>query len=371
MSVRRTRVLIVLPTFEPYDAIGNDALGMYQCFREAGYEASVFAQRIHEGYQSFARRVDREPESTWSCPEDILIYHHGIEWQFGEFLLFRAKSKIVIKYHNVTPPHFFKPYAADYFEGCKRGMEQTRRLARHPTAWFWGDSSYNISQLAAFGAPPGRSRVVPPCHRIQDLAAVPLDNSVLGKWRGSTVNLLFVGALRPNKGHCRAIDVLAAYRRLSATPARLFLAGNTDPHLSSYVEAVRGHARQLRVEQDVHFAFSVPPAQLRAYYLLASVFLCVSEHEGFCVPLVEAMSLRVPVIACDGTAIGETCADACMVLADFDAGRLAAAIDECIETPGFGRQLARQGRQRYENTFHPRRIDAQLLRLIQEVEQSA
>jgi glycosyltransferase involved in cell wall biosynthesis len=223
----------------PYDAIGNDALGMYRCFREAGYETSVLAARIHESYQSLARRVDLEPESTWSHPEDILIYHHGIEWEFGEFLLFRSKTKIVIKYHNITPPHFFEPYARNYFEGCKRGLEQTRRLSRHPTAWFWGDSSYNTDQLLAFGASPDRSRVISPCHCTEELACEPLDNSIVGAWRDSTVNLLFVGALRPNKGHRRALDVFAAYRHISGMPTRLFFVGNADPALSSYVNDVR------------------------------------------------------------------------------------------------------------------------------------
>lgn len=371
MSVKRARVLIVLPTFEPYDAIGNDVLGMYQCFREAGYETAIFAGRVHNSYQSLARRLDREPESIWSCPEDILIYHHGIEWQSGEFLLLRAKTKIVIKYHNVTPPHFFKPYAAEYFEGCKRGLEQTRRLARHPRAWFWGDSTYNVSQLLAFGAPRERARVIPPCHRIEELARTPLDNGVLGRWRDSTVNLLFVGALRPNKGHRRAIDVLAAYRRISDVPARLLFVGNADPFLSSYVDDVRAHARQLALTDQVQFAFSVTPSQLRAFYLVASAFLCVSEHEGFCVPLVEAMCFRVPVIACGDTAIGETCGDAGITLAEFDAGSLAAAIDECVENPVLARKLAQQGRRRYESTFRPSRIRSQLLDHLREVEQSA
>jgi glycosyltransferase involved in cell wall biosynthesis len=107
---------------------------------------------------------------------------------------------------------------------------------------------------------------------------------------------------------------------------------------------------------------------LRAYYTAASVFLCVSKHEGFCVPLVEAMYFRVPIVAWATTAVGETCGGCGRVFGAFDAGAFAVAIDQCIDDPAVARRLADQGRLRYETAFHPGALDDRLLALTKEVE---
>jgi glycosyltransferase involved in cell wall biosynthesis len=365
----KPRVFIALPTFSPRDAVGNDALGMWHSLRAAGYDARIYATWIESPYQRHAKKLDPSDRSLWSSSSDILIYHHAIYWEAGEVLLAKAKTKVAIKYHNVTPPEFFERYSQHHFEACTRGLEATRRIVRHPEAWFWGDSAFNVSHLIESGAVASRCRVVPPFHRIEEeLAQAPFDSVITGDHRQSRFNFLFVGGIRPNKGHFKAVDVFAAYRLISAAPSRLTFVGNFDDTLRRYVNDIRAHAAQHGVSEHVRLHFSVTPSQLRAYYLTSTVFLCTSDHEGFCVPLVESMFFRVPIVAWASTAIAETCADAGILLQQFDAVKMAELIDDSTDDSTAVRLLAQRGRARYDTEFQPDIIATRFLRLVEELE---
>ena len=369
MNGRLPRISILVPTFLPHDAIGNDVLGMREAFRAAGYDASILAQFIHPAHQQYTRRVDLESESTWQSEENILIYHHALYWPLGESILATTRNRVIIKYHNVTPAQFYLNYSDDLYTACRDGAEATRRLARHPTAWFWADSAYNATELIELGASSKRCHVATPCHGIDEIASAPLDAITVGAYR-RTFNVLFVGALRPNKGHKKAIEVLSAYQGTQATDCRFIFAGSSDPNLRGYEDELQSFAAELRVERAVEFARCVNAAQLRAYYLTADMFLCVSEHEGFCVPLVEAMYFRVPIVAWITSAVRETCGDAVRAFEQFDAAQLAAAIAEYAQNPHLARELAQRGRARYESIFQLETIRARLLDLLRQVEQN-
>ena len=361
-------VFVLVPNLQPLDAISNDVLGIHRILCRAGYDARIFAEEFNPVFGSLAAEARIESEELWGDSAAILIYHHSIEWRRGEQILARSKNRIVIKHHNVTPPHFFSAYAQNYYRSCDGGVKATARLARLRIDFVWGDSQFNADEFVRLGVPRKQCRVVPPMHRIEELGSTPFDSVVVGRYRGSEPNLLFVGAFRPNKGHFKAIETLAAYQSLATRPARLILVGSFDPDLKMYREQLLQHARNLGVDSHLHLAHYVSSRQLRAYYHIASVFLCVSEHEGFCVPLAEAMYFRVPIVAWATTAVGETCDDCGMVYEAFDAQALAEGIDECVTNRIVMRQLADRGRRRYESAFHPDILEARLLAAIQEVE---
>lgn len=363
--MKRPRITLLVPTFQPRDAVGNDVLGMYECFRSGGYSTSIHAEHIHPDYEPIAKLI-RQPED--SSLGDILIYHHAIHWPLGEKILENTRKKVVIKYHNVTPPQFYANYNAGYYWACAEGVAASKRLARRPDAWIWGDSGFNTREFIEFGASQARCRVVPPIHHTEDLAAAPLDTVVLGAHRGREPSVLFVGAFRPNKGHRKALECFTAYQRLSRRPAQMLFVGGFDAALADYVAELKLYAQYLGVEDDIRFCPSVSSSQLRAYYYVASVFLCVSEHEGFCVPLVEAMYFRLPIVAWGSTAVGETARGSGVVFDDFDADRIGQAMEELIENPIHARCLAEQQRDRYEAEFRLDVIHAKLLDLIGEVE---
>jgi glycosyltransferase involved in cell wall biosynthesis len=205
-------------------------------------------------------------------------------------------------------------------------------------------------------------------HRIEDLGHAPLDTAITGAYRDAVPNILFVGAFRPNKGHLKALDTLAAYQSLTGAPARLMLVGSLDPSLKAYRQTLIEQARVLEIDDNVFLAHSVTLSQLRAYYSVADVFLCVSEHEGFCVPLVEAMYFRVPIVAWATTAVGETCDGCGKMFSEFDPEALAHAIDECMADPSTTRSMASRGRRRYETAFHPNVLERRFLDLIEGVQ---
>ena len=365
----RRRTLLLIPTFQPNDAVGNDVLGMYEMLQGAGYDTTLFAQFVHPTHEKITKVLRSESDGPWDDPNAILIYHHAIDWDLGERVLARSKNKIVIKYHNVTPAHFYSNYAEHYYWACIRGIQATERLAKIQGTWIWGDSAYNAQEFAALGVPEERCRVVPPIHRIDDLARTPFDAVVTGAYRDPVANILFVGGIRPNKGHAKALEVFTSLRQFTDSPVRLLFVGNFDPNLKSYMDELRAYIAQLDLVEgeDVVFATSVSPSQLRAYYMTASVFLCVSEHEGFCVPLVEAMAFRVPIVAWGTTAVGETAGGCGWIVDRYDPEELAKGVAQVIDNPTTAREFAARGRCRYETVFQKPAIERKLLSLVQEV----
>jgi glycosyltransferase involved in cell wall biosynthesis len=364
------RICLALPSFYRHDAVGNDVLGMKERLEAAGYDVTIYATWMDSAYSGLATLMNPR-DSIWRSPDTLLIYHHAIYWEAGEEMLDQAKAQLAIRYHNVTPPHFFEGHAQHYFDACTAGLAATERLARRADAWFWGASSFNVEDLVRFGAREDRCRVVPPFDRIEEeLACTPFDNVIAGENRQVRANILFVGGFRPNKGHRKAVETFAAYRRLSDTPARLLLVGTFDPALKDYMESVQNRAVELDVAEDLRFLFSATPSQLRTHYMTSTVFLCTSEHEGFCVPLTEAMYFRVPIVAWHTTAVPETCGTAALGCRDFDPQALASAIDECVENPAIARRLAQCGRAQYESRFCRRVAGQRLLELVREMERA-
>jgi glycosyltransferase involved in cell wall biosynthesis len=363
----KRRINILIPTFQPNDAVGNDAAGMFEMLSAAGFDTHIYAEHIHHAYSSITEKAQAASGSIWSDPDALTIYHHAILWELGEQLLARIRHRIVVKYHNITPPQFFQNYGQHYYWACVKGKESNERLAKIPSVYVWGDSAFNTEELIQLGVPRDQTRVVAPVHRIEELAHEPFDNVVLGAYRGDRVNVLFVGGMRPNKGHAKAMEIAAALRRVTPRPFRFFFVGSFDPYLSSYTEDLEQYVKHLELSEDVIFARSVSPSQLRSYYLNASVFLCVSEHEGFCVPLVEAMAFRVPIVAWATTAVGETAGGCGLIHEQFDAEKMAESIAELIDNESLACEVTERGRIRYEETFHTEAIRRKLLGLVEEV----
>jgi glycosyltransferase involved in cell wall biosynthesis len=195
-----------------------------------------------------------------------------------------------------------------------------------------------------------------------------MDPGILGAYRDGYLNVLFVGGMKPNKGHALALRTYAAYRHLYTKRARMIFVGNYDKGLSSYLDYIRRLAYQLGVDSDTVFAHSVSPAQLKTFYYAADVFLCVSEHEGFCVPLIEAMSFRVPILAWGQTAVGETMGKAGIVHDKFEPLVFADSLEAYRRNPQRRLEMADEGRLRYEMEFHPEAIQKKLVSLVREVE---
>jgi glycosyltransferase involved in cell wall biosynthesis len=354
-----SRIGILSLTIAPGDAVGHDALEMCRVLTALGHEVELFS--CHGVQESKATRDFRElPAYLDADPSALLLYHHAIGWDAGAECVLRARCRRIVCYHNVTPGRFFAGYAGRSVLMCWRGREQLAELARAGCELYLSDSGYNQSELLVEGAPPERCVVVPPFHQVDHLANAEPDPGVLAQC-ADWVNLLFVGRRAPNKGHRFLIDAFAAYAEHYSAHSRLILLGKEDPSLAEYGLQLREQARRLGVEDRVVLIDRATDAELRAWYASAAALVVTSEHEGFCVPAIEAMALGVPVVAWGTTAVTDTVGDAGLVWDDPEPFLLAQSIDTVVRDADVRALLTRRGLRRYRERFSTPQIEAAFL----------
>jgi glycosyltransferase involved in cell wall biosynthesis len=270
----------------------------------------------------------------------------------------RLASRRVLIYHNITPPEFARGVNRRMERECRLGREQLRTLAPR-TELAIGVSEYNRRELEEMGFSP--TAVVPvivdfPAH---DLPPVP---ELLRRFRDGRTNVLHVGRFAPNK---RIEDVVRAFHLYKAIDpgARLLLLG-TDAGLENYGAAVRGLAQRLGTP-DVHFLGHVDFRELCTYYRVADLYLAMSEHEGFCVPLLEAMHFGVPIVAFAAAAVPATLGGAGLLVREKRFEEVAELMRLAVADQQLRGRLVAAGRERLKE-FAPERIEAALWATLEE-----
>ncbi len=359
-----TRIAILSSASPSGDAVGNDIREMRRILTGRGHQVEVFTSVWGTPSQPRSRDGRSVTHFVGRDPSAILVYHHGIGWEPGVRLLTRMNCRRVVRYHNVTPARFFEPYDAKYTRECRQGREQLVELARAQCELYLSASAFNDTEFAALGVDPARRAVVPPLHQVARMTAVEPDPEVLRDLDDGLTNILFVGRLVPHKGHRFLLDAFAAYNHHYNRRSRLVLIGKGDWSLGAYTNSLYARARELRVRGQVVFVSAASEAELRAYYERAHVFVVVSEHEGFCVPVVEAMALGVPVVAYAAAAVPDTVGDAGLVWDEPDPFLLAESIAQVVRDGPEREWLRAAGRRRYEETFALPRIEADFMRAM-------
>lgn len=224
-------------------------------------------------------------------------------------------------------------------------------LVRAQCDLYLSASSFSMQELIATGADPSRSFVVPPFHHIDRLSKTAADQATLKKYDGDTANILTVGRVVPHKNVHHLIEVFAHYHSDYNNKSRLVVVGKGGEGFSPYSKLLHGAVQKLGLTDAVVFAGGVSDEVLKAYYLVADAFVTVSEHEGFCVPLVEAMSMKLPVTAYASAAIPETLGDAGIVWTDRNPMLIAETIDLFVRDSVVRDAFGRRGYHRYESMF--------------------
>ena len=342
---------MLVPGLAPYDAVSNDSLGMTAALRAFGHEVALFAPQ--------AKEIDEpihQPETIerWlSSPDDVVIYHYCTGWDFPRQLLRRVKARRVLRYHNITPPEFFAGWSDGYVTACADGRAQLDAYAAMRCELYLGCSPFNNRDFLERGVDPARCAVLPPFHRVERLLRAEPDARRLPDPNGAPL-LLMVGRIAPNKNDLALIDALAACRETIDRRARLLRVGKLDPNLAAYGNALREHVRERGAEQHVIALRDASDAELRAAYAVADALVMLSAHEGFCVPLIEAMALGTPIIATGSSAIPWTLQGAGLVWDEPDAHVIAASIARLRGDSDLRASLSRLGMARYRSTFSPR-----------------
>lgn len=284
-----------LPNLSVGDAISNQAIAIRNTLQQLGYRSKIFA-RYHDPELALECEVFSEQVFAGS---KAVIYHHSTGTDIASAAQrFRGPKALI--YHNITPAEFYAPYSRVATERLRKGREELRSMAPDfPLAF--GVSRYNVAELQASGF--RNAGVLPICvdHRRWEIEP---DRDTLAALSDGRTNLLFVGRITPNKKQDDLIKAFAEYLRLDPD-ARLILVGAYEEG-DAYAEYLDKLSAELRLGDSVLRPGLIPDAQLLASYQTADLFWSMSEHEGFGVPLVEAMSFDVPVFAYDSTAVPET-----------------------------------------------------------------
>lgn len=307
-----TEVHQFLPSLGYRDAVGNHTLAISDTLKRAGFAGGIWAEDVHPEYKRRGRPfIDYANQRSAKRGGNVLLYQASTGTNgLVDFLLSRPERQLVY-YHNITPPSFVEPYDPASAVVLERGRLELKQLAErvhHAMA----NSEYSARELRDLGVET--VDVFPPY--TVSLDAEPSASHT--RWLQKTkqgIDLLFVGRIVPNKGHTHLLRAFAALRAWADAPPRLFVAGSWGP--SPYMEML-GQLRDKLGPAGVVFTGSITAPVLAAHYREADVFVCLSEHEGFCVPLLEAMRARTPIVAYDAGAVAETLGGAGVVLRTLD-----------------------------------------------------
>jgi glycosyltransferase involved in cell wall biosynthesis len=350
------RVAIATPNLTAWDGVGNDVLGMARALRGRGHRVGLFADdaRIDEHVRPLAD-LFRAARGA----DDMLIYHHSIQCETGVRAIEELPGRKVVKYHNITPPRFFAGIDAETAGKAAVGLKQAVRLCR-TDATVWVDSAFNGRELGEI-APDGAFAELPPFQQADRLAATAPDAHAVAGLDGWGTVILCVGRVAPNKNLGLAVDTFAAYRRQFDPTARLVIAGEHIFH--GYSQTIGERVKEHGIDDSVVVSGRVSVPHLKALYMTADALLVTSDHEGFCVPLAEAMVLGTPVVAVPHAAIPDTAGDAARYAVPTPAS-LAEALDEVIAGESRERRLA-AGRRRYDEHFTTAAIERRFLELFE------
>ncbi len=338
------RVVQLLPTLAYGDAVGNDAIALHGYLYRKGYETFIYAENIDP-------RINKEVVKYYTeiptlSEDDILLYHFSTGCEALAQVLRKCTCRKVMIYHNITPGEYFSEYNTDLAKLVDEGRKELRSL-KDVFECCLADSEYNKQDLIREGytCPIG---VLPILIPFKDYEKLP-DEAILKKYENDGItNILFTGRIAPNKKQEDVIAAFACYHKFMNPKSRLFIVGS-DSGMEMYADRLRQYVKLLEIEEDVIFTGHIPFSQILAYYRLADVFLCMSNHEGFCVPLIEAMIFNIPVLAYRAAAVPETLGYAGIILNDRKPMCVAEMIQSVVENKSLYKTMTVLMQERLDN----------------------
>jgi glycosyltransferase involved in cell wall biosynthesis len=278
----------LLSGFADGDAISHSALTLQEVFRRWGVASEIY---VVDGHVAPAMQHRCKPLSAYrGDAADVAIHHYSIASPAVEVYVQTPAQRVMI-YHNITPPDYFAGFDDRVALQLREALRQLPEVVARSHAC-WADSAFNAQDLTAAGC--ARARVFPLVFSSAPLD-VPDDCRVMDKFKVKLTNLLYVGRIAPNKRVETLIEAFYWYHKNLNPFSRLILIGS-DRSCSAYFDMLRMLVGDYDLA-NVCFEGFASPEGLPSYYRLADAFVSTSDHEGYCLPLLEAMHLGVPVVA--------------------------------------------------------------------------
>jgi glycosyltransferase involved in cell wall biosynthesis len=329
-----TRLLQFVPTLEA-GAIGAHTLEIARLCDDLGVDNAVYTEHDRLGgaldYRGYKGR-----------PGDVLLYHVAIGSNVADFVRQRPEP-LVVDHHNITPASFFAPWEPPVVHGISWGRKQLAELADRCHLGL-ADSDFNRGELDHLGY--ARTATAP---ILLDTSTFEreVDDAAVERLRHDGTVWLFVGRVAPHKAQHDLVKAFWAYRAAYDPDAQLRIVGGSSS--PSYSDALWETVVALHLDDAVVVTGSVSDAELAAHYRSADAFVCLSEHEGFCVPLLEAMHHRLPIVAFASTAVPETLAGSGLVLPSKGAGTVATGVHRVLTDGSLRDRLVAAGRRRLDD----------------------
>jgi glycosyltransferase involved in cell wall biosynthesis len=344
-----------VPAAHRGDAIGDSARAVRDLLRRMGHESDLFALTIDDDMRGDVR----EFADAAAGGGDVTIFHYALPSPMTAAFA-RLGGARVLQYHNITPAHFFAPYDPGLFRLAALGRRELQTLVGHVDLAL-GDSAFNREELDALGF--ARTGVMPIAVNLARLTAAPPRPALERILGDGLINILFVGRVAPNKRIEDHIRLAELYKRYVDSYYRFIFVGRTDG-VPAYYAQIRALIDDFQMLPDrFWFTGPVPDEDLAAFYRWADVYVSLSEHEGFCVPLVEAMATDVPVVAYGAGAVPETLGGAGLLFSPKDL-EIAA---ELVATAVYDRSVREQviaGQRERVGAFRSEMIEHQLRRTL-------
>jgi L-malate glycosyltransferase len=327
-----------VPMLHRGDAVGRHTRRLRDLFAARGLASRIYVEMVDPETAGETELATTYPDHAE--PGDVAVYQFATASSMAPWLAARPET-LVVNYHNITPPELVASWNNPLARGQLRAQGELRLLAPR-TSLAVADSAYNREDLVAAGFV--RSVVVPP--------SAALDRETLraarrgerpGAAAGRGARWLSVGRVAPNKAIDQTVIALAVTRAHWDPEATLHIVGK--PAIASYDDALHRFVAELGLAEAVTFAGHASDASVAAAYAQADVLVVTSAHEGFCVPVTEAMAVGLPVVAYAQGALPEVLGDAGVLVDSVDPYRLAATIAALLSDPARAEELADAGRR--------------------------
>lgn len=345
----------IVPHLSFADAVGNQIFATQDILRGFGCETQIFADNWDPRLNGLVKPTSDYLEVR--SPDHWLILHYCI-CGYANSVARDTRGKLALYYHNVTPARFFYGYDPLMATCCSQARGHLKDFVGRTRAI--AASDYNRSELMSMGF--SVDAVAPYILKLAELHKgldTAVSSDLLKQFEAPDLKTwLYVGRIAPNK---RVEDVIRAfhyYHERIERRSRLLLVGTHRD--DAYGIEIRDLIRRLGLEASVIIPGLFPSEALGAFYRLADVYVSLSEHEGFCVPLIEAMSFDVPIVAFDSTAVPTTLSGSGILVHRKTPPLVAEVIHEVLTNQPLREAIVAKQRQRLAD-FEPEAMRRQLL----------
>ena len=340
------------------DAVGDNARFLRDLFRSWGHESEIYALTLDDDLVGDVRPWYH----SGAKQGDLTILHYAIPSPMSAALATLPGTRVLL-YHNMTPPFFFAPFDAGITRMAAAGRRDLATLVGRVDLAL-GVSEYNRQELEDFGFE--QTGVLPLAVDLARLRLARPVPSLERTLRDGLANILFVGRIAPNKKIEDHIRLAEHFKRYVDTQYRFIFVGREDavPHYYATVRALIAEYKML--PERFCFTGAVPDDELAAYYRHAHAYVSLSEHEGFCAPLVEAMAMDVPVLAYAAAAVPETLGGAGVAFAPKDLEYAAEWLGALVYDEPLRRDVIAGQRRRLEH-FTGERVELALKQVLSKV----